>query len=505
MRLRGWRDVGRVQRCVTLGIALVGSAGLLGACSSGTYVPCDTCEDAGGGGTEPSDAGGAPPSPSGCDPSKPPEESVECLNDADAVFVSSAGNKQDRGDRARPVRTIAAAMTKLEGKKRIYVCEGEYPENVKVTRPISIVGGYDCTWRFTGVKPKIMPPSGVALEVRDARGVTVDDLELLASSDESVPGDSAIAAFASNSEARFRTLAITAGDGQVAASGAVTAGTTSNWSGAPAPGMESVSGTGAPAAECRACSDGTRSTSGRGADLGGVAASGAASPPTGASNAGTSGADSCTAGGRGADGAPALAGRSQRVPLPHLAASGWVTSVPATGYFGKPGQGGGGGGAHGTALRGGSAGGCGGCGGGWGHPGRNGGSSFAVLSFRSELSLDSCTRRASAGGNGANGGYGESGQPGGTSRSNAPACAGGEGGGGGGGPGGGGGHGGHSAAIGYVGAEPKTRNCSLTISATLGRGGLGALGGDGASGRGPEGVPGTDGKGIHRFALGGEP
>ena len=108
----GWTGMSGVLVAVT-----VGAAATLWACDSGSAseVPCETCEDASVG----SDAGELEPNPTGCDPSKRPEDSPECMNNADAVFVSPDGDDLNTGERLRPVSTIAAAMRKLGGKKRI--------------------------------------------------------------------------------------------------------------------------------------------------------------------------------------------------------------------------------------------------------------------------------------------------------------------------------------------------------------------------------------------------
>lgn len=466
---------------------LVGVVAELGACGSGTYIPSESIGDTGigwDGGTEPT----PPPGERDCDPSKAPEESPECLNEANALFVSPHGDDRNAGTRARPIRTFGAALGKATGKKRIYVCEGEYPENVKVTRSIGLAGGYDCAWAFTGVKPKIAPARGVALEVRDARAVVVDNFEVRGSSDGDVAGDSAIAAFVSNAEARFRTLVLSADVGREG----LTPQPFTNWSGTAVVGKVAQGAEGVAAAACGVCFDGTFSVSGKGADVGGDAQSGGANPAVGGSNAGTSGA-ACTNGLPGAPG-ESVRGPNSQVPLGFVDAEGWHDPPAGDGVPGKPGQGGGGGGSRTTSELGGGSGSCGGCGGHWGAAGSNGGSSFVVLSFRSELDMESCTLTASAAGDGGRGVIGQAGQSGGSATTGV--CHGGAGGAGGAGSGGGGGNGGHSAAIGYVGPEPKTRECALSAS-TFGRG---MRGGSAATSE-LVGTPGIDGRSGMRLEL----
>src|SRR5690606_17688461 len=51
-----------------------------------------------------------------------------------------------------------AALGKLGGRPRVYVCEGTYAESVKVTSAVSLYGGFACgAWNHTGVQPKIAP------------------------------------------------------------------------------------------------------------------------------------------------------------------------------------------------------------------------------------------------------------------------------------------------------------------------------------------------------------
>ena len=90
-----------------------------------------------------------------------------------------------------------------------------------------------------------------------------------------------------------------------------------------------------------------------------------------------------------------------------------------------------------------------------GHGRRDGGSSFALLSVSSALTLDACVLTAGSGGAGGPGGAGQVGQTGGDHGNGAGnGCQGGAGGNGGNGGGGGGGAGGLSVAIGYTGPSP---------------------------------------------------
>ena len=172
-----------------------------------TSAACSSSETA----TDPSDAGGndgpssdAPgiDAPPGCDLTKGPSESAACVDDSVGVFVSASGDDGATGNKATPVKTIGKALdlAAAHGLPRVYVCEGKYGDPAEITMPVAIFGGLSCAWVYTGVKPKLSPPKGIALRVTGVTGaVLVQDLEVDGAADTTAPGDSAIATFVANS------------------------------------------------------------------------------------------------------------------------------------------------------------------------------------------------------------------------------------------------------------------------------------------------------------------
>jgi hypothetical protein len=469
-------------------ITLLGLALVLAACPASLDDRCaeGACEPRAGeaGGGDVVDSGSDAP----LDPCVNTPTDPKCLDESTALFVSAAAPDAGAdGTRAHPFKTIGAGLAAVTAtRKRIYVCEGDYAESVTVKTAVSILGGLACDWSGKGANPRIAPAKGVGLTIAKADGVVVADVDVDGNADAQLPGDSAIAVFVSESKGvLFRRANLKAGDGTSAGAPGADGDTSPNYVGALAPsGLNTGTTAAAEAPACGACADGSLSTGGKGAASGGVPAAGTASPAVGVDNSGASGGV-CSDGKPGAAGTagPAAVGADR----PGTAkAGGWdVTVVAQKGANGNPAQGGGGAGS--TAALGGGSGGCGGCGGTGGAPGSNGGSSFALLTFESDVTVETSTLTAAAGGAGSAGGKGQDAQLRGGPGNGA--CLAGVGGYGAGGGGGGGGAGGHSAAIAHVGKAPTA------TGATLKAGSGGAFGGGGAAGAssGNPGAPGSPG------------
>ena len=348
--------------------------------------------------------------PPDCDLTKAPKDSPACVDDGVGIFVSPTGSDGGSGTKAAPVKTIAKALA-IAGPKRVYVCEGTYDEAVAIGAAASVYGGFSCAWTVTGARPKLAPSKGVALAVTKVTGaVVVQDLEIVGAADPGTPGDSAIAAFVSEStNVTFRNVVLTAKDGVAADTGAGR----SNYAGAAKDGANASGATAGVATTCT-CTDSTSSTGGAGASGAGAGLQdGSASPAVGGSNSGLTGLTTCTDGQVGANGAAGAVGAAPTT-AGTLSASGW--SSAATGPAapnGKPAQGGGGGGAKTNASVAGGGGGCGGCGGAGGGAGNNGGSSFALLSFKSTVTVEGGALSTGTGGRGGDGAPGQAGQSGG--------------------------------------------------------------------------------------------
>jgi hypothetical protein len=416
----------------------------------------------------------------------------ECVTNDGALFVSSAANPAVAdGTIEHPYPTIGAAVSNVTGeKRRIYVCEGTYGEQVSLeSAPMTLIGGVGCDFRTKGAKAKIVPPSGTGLAVASVGGTSVIDIAVEAASIPNAKGSSAIAMFVTRSKnILLRGVEAKAGDAQPGADGA-DAIATPNWEGAQPFANNTATGAGAAPPACVKCKDGTSSSfaGGGGSTTGGFPEAGTATPPVGSTNGGGNGTP-CSPGTDGANGdaPPAAAGAARPGAL---LTNGFDSVLTAEqGPVGNPGQGGGGGGAN--TSTGGGSGGCGGCGGGGGGAGGNGGSSIALLVFESEVIIEDSTLTAGVGGKGGRGGKGQEGQL--RAGGGSGACVGGQGGFGAGGGGGGGGAGGYSLAIGHVGSPPKIERSSL-VKSTGGPVGAGGDPGTAANPAGKTGNPGGNG------------
>jgi hypothetical protein len=207
--------------------ALAAATCALAAC--GTFDPADTSmqnaptADAGGGGDGPSDALPDVPVPPGCDAAADPKDAPKCVVSEFGVFAdATAGSDTNPGTKDAPVKTLAAALSKLAGKARVYVCEGTYPEHLALSTPVSLYAGFACaSWSYTGVKAKVAPAdAGYALEVKGASGpVVLADLAFVAAPGTSA-SPSSIAAWVSDANAvTFRRCDLTAAQGFDGASG----------------------------------------------------------------------------------------------------------------------------------------------------------------------------------------------------------------------------------------------------------------------------------------------
>lgn len=484
-------------------LLLIAGAGIATAAACNGLSPEADCTQYGtcpvDGGLASADAGFDVVAPPGCDLTKSPKDSPECIDNSVGVFVAPNGDDSAAGTKSVPFKTIAKGVeaAAARGLPRVYVCEGTYDKSVEVKSPVSIYGGLSCAWAHTGVKPKLAPPKGVALRVtKVSSAVLVEDMEIVGSADASTPGDSAIAAFVSESgNVTFRNDALSAGAGTTGAKGA----SRSNYTGATATKGGDFSGTNGGTGPTCACVDGSSSTGGNGGSgAGGGLTDGSANPAVGTANSGASKASSCDPGLVGANG-PAGAAAPGLTTAGTLTAAGWASGSGSSAPNGKPAQGGGGGGTKLNSASPGGGGGCGGCGGAGGEGGGAGGSSFSLVTFNSTVSIEGGALTAGTGGAGGAGANGQDGQGGGAAGTGA-ACDGGPGGNGAGGSGGGGGAGGHSAPIAFFGTEPKVTGATLTPGAK-GASGSGGQPGAGPGDAGAAGSPGAEGKSQNVLAL----
>jgi hypothetical protein len=483
----------------SLVVVVVAASGLLvAACVKGDGCDFGLCpgdvstEDGGDGGV----TDGAVAAPPGCDEKAEPREAPKCVVSSYAVFVDAAnGWATNPGTRESPVNSITAALGKLGGKSRVYICEGTYPEHVKLTSSVSLYGGFACgTWGPSEKKAKIAPAdAGYALEVNGGAG-TVADVELVAQPGTSTVLSSIAAFVVSSSQLTLRRVKIQAGAGFHGDDGA--SATTGTANPASLDGNVGNATTGGPAKTC-SCSTGGSSKGGKGGDTGAVEPNGtngetAYVPPSSLTATGAGGTRSGCEGGPGAnngvqgsDAPPA--GDAPSPGLGTLAATGWRPGEGTSGSNAAPGQGGGGGGSYAKGAPaqngGGGSGACGGCGGGGGGGGKAGGASVALVVFQSTVILEASellTANAGNGGAGKPGADGAAGGIGGNRGNNA--CVGGAGGNGGKGGAGSGGAGGISVGVLYKGPKP-TLDATPVTTGDKGTPGVGGAGNDGPYGQ----------------------
>lgn len=428
----------------------------------------------------------------------------ECVTNDSALFVSKNAAPGGDGTIAKPFATISAALGKVTAeKKRVYVCEGTYDEQVSIGGvPATLIGGLACDFRTPAGKPRIKPVNGVVLGIAKVGGASVIDVIVEASSDANAPGSSAVGIFITEStDILVRGVDIVAGAGQPGVDGA-DASPTANHPNVQAPvGVTGGNGGAAGIANtCTACVDGTKSIAGNG---GGYSPS--ANPTNGdampkvlnqVANGGSSG-PTCGVGTPGLPGNAGAKASGGTVPGT-LAAKSWNdrSKTAVDGKNGGPGQGGGGGGVLTSGSGGGGSGACGGCGGKGGGAGTDGGSSIGVLVYQStKVVVEKSTITTATGGKGGNGGDGQKGQEApadGALGGGGGACKGGAGGHGAGGGGGGGGVGGYSVPVAYLGAAPETPQTTLTPG-SAGDPGTGGTGGPPGGVGGAKGEDGADG------------
>jgi hypothetical protein len=142
---------------------------------------------------------------------------LPCLDESKALFVSNPnGNDQDpaAGTRKVPFKTINAALAKIDAKRRrIYVCEGAYFEDISLTAAhssLSIFGGIDCAWNAApGVKP-VIGATANPLKIDGTAALAIADIAVVA---KDATTGSSIAAFVNGGDTTFKRVNLAAGKG----------------------------------------------------------------------------------------------------------------------------------------------------------------------------------------------------------------------------------------------------------------------------------------------------
>ena len=112
---------------------------------------------------------------------------LPCLDETTALFVSNPnGSDLDpaAGSRKVPLKTINAALAKIDAnRRRIYVCEGAYLEDIVLNAShsaLSIFGGVDCAWNAKeGAKP-IIGASANPLKIEGTAALAIGDIAVVA-------------------------------------------------------------------------------------------------------------------------------------------------------------------------------------------------------------------------------------------------------------------------------------------------------------------------------------
>ncbi|MCL2779843.1 MAG: DUF1565 domain-containing protein [Polyangiaceae bacterium] len=420
------------------------------------------------------------------------------------IFVSSnTGSDANDGTQGSPVRTIGKALSLLDGKPNIFVCAGNYAEQVSLDgstgiEGIGIYGGFDCiAWKYSASNKPVVrsPSSNYALKIANINSsVTISDIEFDAPTATN-PGDSSISVFVVNSNnVQFVRTALVASSGQTGASGQTGS---SNYEGTLAPSGNPAQGTVGGAQIVCACANNDNSTGGAGGSLAPFIPAGSGTPEDLGGGKGSVVTNACATGDPGNPGPPGIDGEVTKTPPPDgtvtstfgsLDESGWHPTTSEAGTTGRTGQGGGGGGTY----NGGGSGGCGGCGGAGGSSARGGGASVALLSLQSTITLTNASLTAGQAGSGGPGAPGQPGQGGGLGGAGGynSTCTGGAGGNGGNGGASAGGAGGIAAGVLWSGLAPALDDATIA-NTTPGQAGLGGIGGNPGSNNGPDGVVGA--------------
>lgn len=442
-----------------------------------------------------------------------------------AIFVASNGLDGAPGTRGAPLRTIQRAITAAmdQGKHSIYICNGQYAENLRLAGDtVSLYGGYDCAsdWKRGADRALILPSTGVPLTIDGVQApVTVAHLSLLAADAVGIGGSSVAVVALRSKGVTFSGSKLTAGKGAPGAPG--TPGETAG----ALPQAKAANGTATATNTCYTTAVGTCTYLSGGAGCtagasGGIGGDRSCPFTPGLTVKGGNGGigGNCSIGiapGSGLDGSPAapsgstsLTGPDGTPGAPAQAGFGSIvngryegTNVGMDGAVGKPGYAGKGG-DGGVSLAstdknqyivggGGGQGGYPGCPGLPGHGGGGGGASIALVAQGTPISAFSSLFITAAGGIGGPSGPGGNGQPGGPGGSGAgagligvwPGADGAPGGNGGRGGPGGAGAGGPSIGIAYDDVAPSLIDTTFTI-------GVGGPGATGASGKAADGMHG---------------
>ena len=150
----------------------------------------------------------------------------DSITEEKGVFVSPSGNDSADASRARPLKTLSAAITTAaRAGKIVFACTGTYAEAIVVADSISIIGGLDCAdpmrWKTGADSSRIVAPTSPAVSAKQITAPTrLERLEIIAP-DATAASASSIGLFADHSPSiTIVGSTITAGKGANGADGA---------------------------------------------------------------------------------------------------------------------------------------------------------------------------------------------------------------------------------------------------------------------------------------------
>ncbi len=390
-----------------------------------------TNQEAGSGGTSGAEGTGGQPQDAGIADAvadvAPEAAPANCLprdgGCVEGIFVAPRGSDAGNGSKAQPFGNLMLALQTAQARgKPVYACDDGtgFSERLTVDSSLDGVvayGGFDCgTWAAGSSRTVVASRDTTALRITGLKlGAVFERFEFRSADATAAGSSSSIAVIADSSkQVVLRNVKITAGkgaDGKAGTDG--TKGEDAPSSGAQQQGANATCTStvtvqpGGSWGVLAAC--GSRGGAGGPAQQIAIGTNGSPGIPVRTTNGGTAGGGNGAEGTIGGSGTVASAAPNGGTFSP----SGYAPPGPGGDGLGdgEPGQGGGGGGAS-DALFGnccgasGGAGGMGGCGGKLGTGGTSGGASVALLSWESEVTLDSCILSSSNGGNGGKGGNG---------------------------------------------------------------------------------------------------
>ncbi len=431
----------------------------------------------------------------------------------EGIFVAPRGADAGNGSKAQPFGNLTVALRAAQASgKPVYACDDGtgFSEQLTVDSSLDGVvayGGFDCgTWAAGSSRTVVRSADTTALRITGLKLGAVFERFEFRSADATAAGSSSIAVMVDSSkQVVLRNVKITAGKG---ADGLAGTDGTKGADGLPAEAHQQGLG-----ATCRAegraggewdemSACGSRGGAGGDGKKGQMGTNGNPGVPVRATNGGSAGGGNGSAGAVGGSGTVGSGAPTGGTVSPN----GYAPAGPGGDGLGdgEPGQGGGGGGASDAPAgdcwgASGGAGGMGGCGGKLGTGGSSGGASIALLTWESEVTLDSCILVSSNGGNGGKGGNGgaggkgQDGAIGGPGYSEdagmaiGPGGKGGKGGDGGFGAPGAGGNGGPSHVIVTKGTAPVQLGSTTLTHGASGQKGTGGTAGEGHAPSGSDG------------------